>query len=580
MSQSGAAPSAALSTTRTLPTSAPSSTSSRPPRTAQSASAAPSRPPPSIDAPRKSNKRPRQRPPQLQGSWQPLLPSAGGQGRGCGHYVHGAPAPSSKVAALDIDGTVIRTLSGQPFAQNASDWEWCVYGSGEGGVVRKLRELHRKGFAILLISNQASPTSKLSSDFHRKLPVICRKLNIPLHAFAAFEFDQYRKSATGMWDAFVELFNGGIAVDYANSFYVGDAAGRATDHADTDRKFAFNNGLPFLTPEEFFDAAPKDENWTMWGWNPLAHEHILPDPTPLTRLSASPSSVLPIDLDSANSAPALVAAVPALGASDGPELVLLVGAPAAGKTTYYEEELRGKGFERMTYTTQKPPPALLDQLTSTLSAYYASLSPSTASPSQSITDIAPTSSTPGIASFTDSPFFPFPPPRFAIEAHFPSRFSRRALLTHLRHHFSPSRLPPSAPPLRISAAHLNATAPLDLAKHNAVFRACERGREEMLGLVGTAGHVAGRSEGLPDVKEFYKWEREWEEVKLEEGFDIVFPLHFRFHGPPDKLARWRRFLVDVMPGKAKKTGLVAMQGGGKAAEVGGSTGGAATGAGA
>lgn len=49
-------------------------------------------------------------------------------------------------------------------------------------------------------------------------------------------------------------------VDLQNSFYVGDAAGRgenwkegiAADFSDTDRKFALNIGVNFYTPEEYF----------------------------------------------------------------------------------------------------------------------------------------------------------------------------------------------------------------------------------------------------------------------------------------------------------------------------------------
>lgn len=280
-------------------------------------------------------RRPRQHPPQLQGSWLPNLPSAGGKGRGCGHYVFGSPVPSSKIAAFgtsppfssqvalkltlpraDLDGTVIRPRGRKSFPRDANDWEWCVTPSGSMGVVAKLREIHRAGFVhfslsvsltsrsqssrrytILLISNQASDNPKLAQDFQRKLPAVCRQLNIPLHAFAAFEFDQNRKSATGIWDSFVRDHNGGVDVDYGQSYYVGDAAGRPTDHADTDRspfappsslpphtdssppaEFAFNTGLPFLTPEQFFDDAAADEDWTMFGFNPLAWDHTRSSP--------------------------------------------------------------------------------------------------------------------------------------------------------------------------------------------------------------------------------------------------------------------------------------------------------------
>lgn len=38
-------------------------------------------------------------------------------------------------------------------------------------------------------------------------------------------------------------------IDMAESYFVGDAAGRPGDHSGTDRKWAMNAGLKFYTPE-------------------------------------------------------------------------------------------------------------------------------------------------------------------------------------------------------------------------------------------------------------------------------------------------------------------------------------------
>ena len=40
-----------------------------------------------------------------------------------------------------------------------------------------------------------------------------------------------------------------VQKDKKNSYFVGDAAGRADDFASTDRKFALNAGIQFYTPE-------------------------------------------------------------------------------------------------------------------------------------------------------------------------------------------------------------------------------------------------------------------------------------------------------------------------------------------
>ena len=65
----------------------------------------------------------------------------------------------------------------------------------------------------------------------------------------AFGKDEYRKPETGMWDFYTKNRN----VNYDESFYVGDAAGRKKDFSDSDLKFAENIGITFYTPEEYFE---------------------------------------------------------------------------------------------------------------------------------------------------------------------------------------------------------------------------------------------------------------------------------------------------------------------------------------
>jgi bifunctional polynucleotide phosphatase/kinase len=56
--------------------------------------------------------------------------------------------------------------------------------------------------------------------------------------------------------------NGGEEIDLTQSFYCGDAAGRAQgwapkkkkDFSSSDRLFAMNIGIKFLTPEEHFQV--------------------------------------------------------------------------------------------------------------------------------------------------------------------------------------------------------------------------------------------------------------------------------------------------------------------------------------
>lgn len=139
---------------------------------------------------------------------------------------------------------------------------------------------------------------------------------MPMSAFVASADDLFRKPSTDMWTFMQQHCNGGIKVNKEVSVYVGDAAGRAAawdgssttkkDFSASDRKFAFNVGVAFHTPEEYFlnkPAAP-------FSWGGI-------DPTLLLRPAAA-ASVAPLSIGvgaaaaSSSSAAAATSAKPAL----------------------------------------------------------------------------------------------------------------------------------------------------------------------------------------------------------------------------------------------------------------------------
>ncbi|KAK3089365.1 hypothetical protein FSP39_003057 [Pinctada imbricata] len=225
----------------------------------------------------------------------------------------------SKVVGFDIDFTVIKTASGRKFAAGASDWEWW-----DDVVPQKLRDLHGDGYRVIFFTNQAG-IEKLKvkpEEIMKKVEDMIAELGIPVLCYVCTGENHYRKPSTYMWDFFIKNNNQGVKVDLSKSTYVGDAAGRAKEWAPgkpkdfscSDRKFAANIGLNFATPEEFFlgeTAAPFE-----WGSS---------DPNTYVKGEKKGGSKETYH-------------------SKGQEMVLMVGPPASGKSTFRKRFLEPHGY--------------------------------------------------------------------------------------------------------------------------------------------------------------------------------------------------------------------------------------------
>ncbi|XP_026873360.2 bifunctional polynucleotide phosphatase/kinase isoform X1 [Electrophorus electricus] len=227
----------------------------------------------------------------------------------------------SRIAGFDIDGCIITTKSGKVFPTSPDDWRILF-----PEIQPKLATLLKEGLKVVFFTNQMGiARGKLRPEvFKAKVEDILQTLNLPVQVFVATGPGIYRKPVIGMWEHLCEKANGGVTVDKSQSFYVGDAAGRPVnwapgkkkkDFSCSDRLFALNIGVNFYTPEEFF-----------LGWKSAPFNLPTFDPRtldPKTRLYDPAEASL---------------------TSTSQEVIVAVGFPGAGKSTFFNTYIIPKGY--------------------------------------------------------------------------------------------------------------------------------------------------------------------------------------------------------------------------------------------
>uniref|UniRef100_UPI00358FDD5F bifunctional polynucleotide phosphatase/kinase isoform X2 n=1 Tax=Myxine glutinosa TaxID=7769 RepID=UPI00358FDD5F len=283
---------------------------------------------------------------------------------------------SSMIAGFDIDGTIVTTKSGKVFPVNADDWR-ILYPE----ILPKLKQLLADGYKVVFLTNQMGISrGKLQPEvFKTKVEAIIETLQLPVQVLVATGRDVYRKPVLGMWEYLCDKANDGISVDVTKSLYVGDAAGRPAnwapgkkkkDFSCSDRLFSLNAGLPFHTPEEFFlgwkpatfnlpefdpaldyllsPVALRSERGTMV-FHVRAYVRACVSEGPNSNLVCGLEDLLtsdPLnlsDLRTLDEEHALISPTCQL-VSDDQEVIVAVGFPASGKSTFFKDHLVPKGY--------------------------------------------------------------------------------------------------------------------------------------------------------------------------------------------------------------------------------------------
>ncbi|KAF9087225.1 hypothetical protein BGX29_000950 [Mortierella sp. GBA35] len=245
------------------------------------------------------------------------------------------PKAGSKVAAFDLDSTLIKVNGKHKWPKNADDWVWWT-----AGVPAHLQKVADEGRTLVVITNQNGLDGKVDKQEEMKLKFekICGRLKLPMWILISMQKDHNRKPMTGLWHWLESRFlQDDVGIDTTDSYYVGDAAGRhdgwkvgaVKDFNNTDRKFAASLGVEFHTPEHFFLDQPCPENkWSFGAFNPKKW----PSNAPLF----SPTST------------------PLLPTPGTCELIVFCGYPASGKSSFAKKHILSTGhYEYVNQDTLK-----------------------------------------------------------------------------------------------------------------------------------------------------------------------------------------------------------------------------------
>ncbi|KAM9959170.1 hypothetical protein ACTFIR_000228 [Dictyostelium discoideum] len=250
-------------------------------------------------------------------------------------YYLGEVLSRSKIASFDMDSTMIKNKSGKVHAINKDDWLWW-----DECVPKNLKQLYDDGYQVVIFTNQGGigHGSKFCrtkfNDITKKIEILEKELGFPLIAFIACADDANRKPNRKMWDMMYDCTDGKVVINESESFYCGDAAGRPDgwkagvkkDFSNSDLGFAMTVGIRFETPETHFLG---ESHFVLAGGDDIVNSLIPSAPT--SGKSFESDSIVTKDF----------------------EMVISVGYPAAGKSTFARKYFGTAGYTIINQDTLK-----------------------------------------------------------------------------------------------------------------------------------------------------------------------------------------------------------------------------------
>lgn len=170
----------------------------------------------------------------------------------CETYTSENYSHSSKVYMFDVDGTLVTTKSGRPSYSPIDVYDYMFY----SGVLEKLEELMKRGYSIVLISNQKRFTPLIKSKFNNIYQKL-ERAGIKIVAFI-LKSTEYQKPSALVFDDIQKMW----PVSITKVRYCGDACGalHSKDYppyewSDVDYEFYNNLNIKnkkFYRPQQVF----------------------------------------------------------------------------------------------------------------------------------------------------------------------------------------------------------------------------------------------------------------------------------------------------------------------------------------
>ena len=269
------------------------------------------------------------------------------------------PTGQNKILGMDLDWTLIRPIKGKIHPLDEHDWQFLYQYQYQKEQMRAISDRIAAGYKLVIFTNQGGLLARkfgkmdvdgFKSRWHIILDRLEKECNIKPTALIASLYDDFnRKPCCGMWEFLEELLETkyNINVNRNASLYVGDMAGRKGDYSASDLLFAMNLGVEFQVPEVFFgvEGANLASNKTDYLIKQVLEDEKIFNPNkPITK-QESLANKRQGKINAATRDEILAL----LEDKHKQNLVIFVGSPASGKSSWYASYLKELSGSRLIY---------------------------------------------------------------------------------------------------------------------------------------------------------------------------------------------------------------------------------------